>query len=767
TYAPAQVFGTVVTADSKPVAGAQVWVRQIIPPEATEEPESRVNDFFTSAPLANWSATTDANGSFRIADVPARARIQLFVSHGDFAQRLVYVKPDTQPEIKVQPGAVIAGTVLYAATEAPAAGVRVRASGLDRKSWARTITDERGQYRLESLNGGKYHVWVEAGDLTAVALDSFEVRAGREHWAPDLHLIEGGFVAGQVFDERTRKPVRPGPTASAWINGPSRPKGTGAIVTRIREDGSFRIRVAPGLNHLQIRLDRTWQLGKTWEGSPSVSPLSLQVNVSDEETTELAFVVRELSQEEIEAKEKAEEERRKKFITIFPIPKTIDELGQAGSRMKKLGLALAVYASEHDDTLPDTLVQLKDYAGSEQNLRWLVDNIHYFGEGKLALRDAAPAPIAYDKILLDESHGTYVLFLDFSVRFVERRNLGELGVDIRPQRSSRSPDKWIVLNTAMKMYARDHDGKLPETFDALKPYVVSERDLEWISSTLKWMAPGRHLGLMQSWAPIACEKEQFEKDQFTAVLFSDGRRESMYSKEIRKLAQLDRRSKKSAEILMRIGRAMLIYANDHGDKYPERLDDMREHLRADELAWAGGRIEYLASGKTTAERPDAVTAYDAELMTEGKGTNVLFNDCHVEFAGPERLSELNISNAAVLIKIQIVTATDDFLKEMHLDPNSVPVGEVKGGHFGDGSVAEPNSQPFLLLLDDIDERIIRKAIKTREDAEVIATPQVVALHGKSASTFAGSNIPVMSTSEPNDPGEKPKLVVKYVDLGTS
>ncbi|MHC4569133.1 MAG: carboxypeptidase-like regulatory domain-containing protein, partial [Planctomycetota bacterium] len=712
TYEPAQVFGTIVTENSRPVDGAQVWVRQIIPPEATEDPNSRANDFFTPAPLPSWSTTTGSDGAFRIAGIVDGARIQLFVSHSDLAGSFVYVKPGRDVSIGVQPAAVITGRVLYGKTGQPAAGVKVQAQGVEHISipggmmtnWAQTVTDDQGRYELRSLGANKYNIWAQAEDFTAAALSSFKTEPGRTHQAPDILLVGGGFIAGRVVDETTGEPVKPGAASDVAIYGPSRPKSGAAVETsRIRQDGSFRIRVAPGRNYIYLRPMDDWGRDKA-----VVYPPNRWVNAGEGQTVEVEFKIRKYSQAELA------QGRNRGYRIKIGIPKTIDEAEYEAGRMRRLGAAIAQYLRDHDQTLPETALELKPYMQNSQDLAWALEDVRYVLRGKLSQSDIVQRPIAYDEALLSRTPETYALFADFSVRPIGRYELEQLGVYHRPSRDAAMTDRWSALDVAMKTYAKEHDGRLPDTFDALKPYVVSERYFEWIVNDLEFLAPGRHLGLMQDWAPIACEKEQFEKDQFTAVLFSDGRRESMYPKEIRKLARLDGRSTKSAEILMRIGRAMLIYANDHGDKYPERLDELRDHLRANELAWASGRIEYLASGKTTAERPDAVTAYDAELLTEGKGTNVLFNDCHVEFADPERLRQWNISNAAVLIKIQIVTATDDFLKEMHLDANSAPVGEVKGGHSGDGSVAEPNSQPFLLLLDEIDERIIRKAIKARE-----------------------------------------------------
>jgi type II secretory pathway component GspD/PulD (secretin)/beta-lactamase regulating signal transducer with metallopeptidase domain len=765
TCAPAEVVGTIVTEDSEPVVGARVWVRGIVLPEATEDPESRGNDFHTTAPLPGWSSTTDSNGSFRIPGVVDGGRIQLLVSHRDFATSIVYVKPGTNVEIKVLPAAAITGRVLYGRTGKPAAGVQVQAQAVERisipggmiMSWADTATDSQGRYKLESLHGVKHNVWAQADDLTAVALDSFELKKGQTRRAPDLLLVEGGYITGRVIDQETGEPVKPGAASDVAIHGPSRPRSGAAVEhSHVREDGSFRIRVAPGRNYIYLRPGEGWRRQEATVTSPKH-----WVEVSNGQTAEVEFKIRKFSQDELEA-----ETRPMRGMFRIHIPKTIDELEQVNRRMQQLGLAVAMYANEHDDTLPDTLVQLKGYVRNEEYLRWFVDNVDYFGKGKSAQRNAAPIPIAYDGTLLAEGLGTYVLFHDFSVRFVERTKLQELGRDIRTRRPSKPADGWIALHASMKMYAGEHGGKLPDDLHALEPHVVSKRHFEWIVKNVEYLAPGRHLGLMQSWAPIACEKEQFAKDQFTVVLFADGHTESMYPAQIKKLAGLDRQAKESGEMLMYFGRAMLVYANDYDGKYPDSPEQLREYLKTDQLKWATGNVEYLAKGKTTSDRPDIVIAYDKTLLSEGKGTNVLFNDSHVSFEKPERLKELDITRAKIQIESRILTVSEDFLKDIGLDANSVRTSEIWSEHLLADSAAEPNSQTYRLILDDLSVSFLLRAVEAHKDARVLASPRVLAWSNEKATMVIATEHPYISGySEPNRPSEKPAPRIEYVEEG--
>jgi hypothetical protein len=102
----------------------------------------------------------------------------------------------------------------------------------------------------------------------------------------------------------------------------------------------------------------------------------------------------------------------------------------------------------------------------------------------------------------------------------------------------------------------------------------------------------------------------------------------------------------SAKKLQELGKALLIYANDdEGNYFPENLQKLQDgdYIDATALKYFSENVEYLAKGRTAAGPPDMVLAYDKSLLLRGVGTNVLFNDSHIEFIKPERLEELGIS----------------------------------------------------------------------------------------------------------------------------
>ncbi len=102
----------------------------------------------------------------------------------------------------------------------------------------------------------------------------------------------------------------------------------------------------------------------------------------------------------------------------------------------------------------------------------------------------------------------------------------------------------------------------------------------------------------------------------------------------------------SHEQLSALGRALLIYANDHDDKLPETLAEVQDEIdQAGDLslAWVRQNVAYLGRGMTTSNEPDDPVAYDKMLYERGGGTNVLHLDTSVAFESPERLEELGVA----------------------------------------------------------------------------------------------------------------------------
>ncbi len=101
----------------------------------------------------------------------------------------------------------------------------------------------------------------------------------------------------------------------------------------------------------------------------------------------------------------------------------------------------------------------------------------------------------------------------------------------------------------------------------------------------------------------------------------------------------------SHEQLSALGRALLVYANDHDDRLPETLAELQDEIhqtRGLSPTWVRQNVAYLGRGMTTSNEPDDPVAYDQTLYEQGTGTNVLHLDTSVAFESPERLEELGI-----------------------------------------------------------------------------------------------------------------------------
>jgi prepilin-type processing-associated H-X9-DG protein len=103
-----------------------------------------------------------------------------------------------------------------------------------------------------------------------------------------------------------------------------------------------------------------------------------------------------------------------------------------------------------------------------------------------------------------------------------------------------------------------------------------------------------------------------------------------------------------AEKLKVCGKMMHLWANDHGDKFPDALPEMKQYMEAEkdgDAEWMLENVIYLAAGKTVAhpEPHRAIAAYDRTLLERDTGTNVLFLDGHVEFIAAEQLEERGIA----------------------------------------------------------------------------------------------------------------------------
>ena len=83
------------------------------------------------------------------------------------------------------------------------------------------------------------------------------------------------------------------------------------------------------------------------------------------------------------------------------------------------------------------------------------------------------------------------------------------------------------------------------------------------------------------------------------------------------------------------------YAKFHGSQYPDTLADTG---RGSEK-WIEQHVVYLGRGKTLADDPPTVIAYEKTLLSSGYGTYVVHSDNRIEFNTPAELQRLGIIEA--------------------------------------------------------------------------------------------------------------------------
>lgn len=91
----------------------------------------------------------------------------------------------------------------------------------------------------------------------------------------------------------------------------------------------------------------------------------------------------------------------------------------------------------------------------------------------------------------------------------------------------------------------------------------------------------------------------------------------------------------SAQKLSRLGKAVVMYANDHNGKLPSTLQELKPYIG--DFQWLIENVRYFGKGQESKE-PDTPIAYDKTLLEKGNGTNVLFKDGHVQFRQAEELT---------------------------------------------------------------------------------------------------------------------------------
>ncbi len=130
--------------------------------------------------------------------------------------------------------------------------------------------------------------------------------------------------------------------------------------------------------------------------------------------------------------------------------------------LEALTNSLHEFCERHGGRFPASLTDLQS-SHDPDAFRWISTHVTYIGQGK-SLDDDPRSVIAYDKTLLAQGRGTYVLYSDGQLEFESPVELAELGISISPETRSADtmPDAVTAVaqagNTALAGRVLDPNG---------------------------------------------------------------------------------------------------------------------------------------------------------------------------------------------------------------------------------------------------------------------------------------------------------------------
>ncbi|MHC4685038.1 MAG: M56 family metallopeptidase [Planctomycetota bacterium] len=213
----------------------------------------------------------------------------------------------------------------------------------------------------------------------------------------------------------------------------------------------------------------------------------------------------------------------------------------------------------------------------------------------------------------------------------------------------------------------------------------------------------------------------------------------------------------SASTLSRLGKALLIYANDHEDRYPDTISQVEPYLRNQQnFEWIVQNVAYRGKAMTITIPPDTPIAYDMVLLAKGKGTNVLENSGRVRFVKPEDLEKLGVKVGSVeqmqkkdeiqvearfLLLPSDTNEVEDFLKDERLQP----------------SQSEGGLNSWVCFLNDEQVEQILEFARSNPGSKLLVAPRAKVLDGESATINTQKETKFASGyTEANDPSGEPE-----------
>lgn len=222
-------------------------------------------------PRQRYTRRTDSKGLCTFTNLPRHGTASLLINddrfvqlrnmtptdpHNTLADNINLIDAAVTPTVsyRLLPAASIEGTVTYAITGKPAAGVHVRALPDDTHG-VEAVTDAQGHYHITQLNQGNFRVLVNddvvAKSWVAAPYASVPVTLGGQVTGINFSLVTGAIITGKVTAEDTGEPIAQVAVSISNFAHPEIPWGGTPVVTT-GVDGSYRCHVMPGKYSLRL-----------------------------------------------------------------------------------------------------------------------------------------------------------------------------------------------------------------------------------------------------------------------------------------------------------------------------------------------------------------------------------------------------------------------------------------------------------------------------------------------------------------------------------
>lgn len=236
--------GVVRDAEGQPIAKARVHVRYILDSPAGTGRMKTIR--ILGAADEFLSATTDAQGRWKISGLPASGKARIELDDPRFERTSVDValapaSTEAAP-FTARAGASISGR-LVDKEGAPAGGIRVSIGGEGGAGEA--VSDAEGRWTVRSLAASMYSIRVDdpSRQLVALGPQNIVLKGGEAKSIADIALSPGTLLSGRAIDADGK------PIAGVQVAAQSPSRYDSATTGR---DGRYTLRLAPGAHSLNI-----------------------------------------------------------------------------------------------------------------------------------------------------------------------------------------------------------------------------------------------------------------------------------------------------------------------------------------------------------------------------------------------------------------------------------------------------------------------------------------------------------------------------------